>query len=246
MNDELLELEKRAIENASESLERIKKNVEEEMKQEKKDERYKLFNTDGKTFFDFRSDPQSRCEGFTLSYLDDGTVVMSGDYGTLCWKRNYHHAEDKEFDRDYGFPNKETNIGYFAEKVCQFGIRQEIKDWDEERAKKEAEEQLFSDFSITKEEADNWSNALFHKEEILTGDKEKKNKVLDFLDGVSFNSEEDMNSKLRDLDNDLGWGYDLWEYNFGEDYTYHFKFIFEVLQSISEQVWKAVKEKKDV
>jgi hypothetical protein len=44
---------------------------------------YNLFNTDGKTFFDFRSDPESRCEGFTLSFLDDGTVVMSGDYGCL-------------------------------------------------------------------------------------------------------------------------------------------------------------------
>lgn len=90
---------------------------------------YKLFNTDGKTFFDFRSDPNSRCEGFTISYLDDGTVVMSGDYGTLCWKRNYHHSSG-EFYRDYGFPNKESNIGYFEEKVCQFGVTQLIREFD--------------------------------------------------------------------------------------------------------------------
>lgn len=87
---------------------------------------YKLFNTDGKTFFDFRSDPTSRCEGFTVSYLDDGTVVMSGDYGTLCWKREYNGR------KDYGFPNKETNIGYFAEKICQWGVKQEIKEFDKE------------------------------------------------------------------------------------------------------------------
>src|SRR3990167_8728296 len=88
--------------------------------------KYKLFNTDGKTFFDFRSNPQSRCEGFTLTYCDDGTVVMSGDYGTLCWKREYNGR------KDYGFPNKETGISYFAEKVCQFGIPQKIREYHKE------------------------------------------------------------------------------------------------------------------
>jgi len=87
---------------------------------------YKLHNTDGKTFFDFRSDPESRCEGFTISYLDDGTVVMSGDYGTLCWKREYNGR------KDYGFPNEETNIGYFEEKVCQWGVKQEIREFNKD------------------------------------------------------------------------------------------------------------------
>ena len=100
---------------------------------------YKLINTDRKTFFDFRSNPNSRCEGFTVSYLDDGTVVMSGDYGCLCWKRNYHHSTG-EFVRDYGFPNKETGINYFVEKINQFGIPQKIKEWNKEEAIKMFEE----------------------------------------------------------------------------------------------------------
>jgi len=89
--------------------------------------KYKLFNTDGKTFFEFRSNPKSICEGFTVSYLDDGTVCMSGDYGTLCWKR-YEHGERY----DYAFPSKETNISYFAEKVCQWGVKQQIEEFDKE------------------------------------------------------------------------------------------------------------------
>lgn len=85
---------------------------------------YKLFNTDGKTFFDFRSNPDSRCEGFTVSYLDDGTTVMSGDYGTLCWNRYNKN--------DYGFPSKETGISYFAEKVCNWGVKQVIEEYNKE------------------------------------------------------------------------------------------------------------------
>ncbi len=87
---------------------------------------YKLFNTDGKTFFDFRSNPNSRMEAFTVSYLDDGTVVMSGDYGCLCWKRY-------QSEKDYGFPGKETGIGYFAEKVCDFGVEQKITEFNKQR-----------------------------------------------------------------------------------------------------------------
>jgi hypothetical protein len=101
---------------------------------------YKLFNTDGKTFFDFRSRPDSRCEGFTITYCDDGTVVMSGDYGTLCWKRNYHHEGDKTFHYDYGFPNKETGINYFEEKVCQFGVQQKVREFNKEHFIKKLKE----------------------------------------------------------------------------------------------------------
>lgn len=168
---------------------------------------YKLHNTDGKTFFDFRSNPESRCEGFTISYLDDGTVVMSGDYGTLCWKRNYHHATG-DFDRDYGFPNKETNIDYFAEKICQFGIKQEIETWDKEEAIKT----LKKDFK---------------------DDKERLDKILKELEYLDENDKPEFMKVLSDEEIDEYW-------NIGEGYNYHFKFIFGVLKSISEQVLGAV------
>jgi hypothetical protein len=85
---------------------------------------YKLHNTDGETFFEFRSNPNSRTEAFTVSYLDDGTSVMSGDYGTLCWRRGQ--------EKDYGFPSNETNISYFAEKISQWGIQQKIEEFSKE------------------------------------------------------------------------------------------------------------------
>lgn len=106
--------------------------------------KYILHNTDGKTFFDFRSDPESRCEGFTISYLDDGTVCMSGDYGTLCWKREYNGR------KDYGFPNEETGIGYFEEKVCQWGVKQEIREFNKEFFMKNLKE-YYGDHSNWKE-----------------------------------------------------------------------------------------------
>ncbi len=215
---------------------------------------YKLFNTDGKTFFDFRSNPESRCEAFTLSFLDDGTVVMSGDYGTLCWKRNYHHEGDKDFNRDYGFPNKDTNIGYFAEKVCQFGIPQQIEEWDNDEAKKECEESLLKDYEISKEEADNWfskgidafkTEEEIEDDEVDTTEQIRKDKIMKFLDGLDFEDEYDMHRQLQQLEDNLGDCCDFWEVSFGKGYSHHFKFMFEILKSVSEQVLEAVREKKN-
>ncbi len=187
---------------------------------------YKLFNTDGKTFFDFRSDPKSRCEGFTLSFLDDGTVVMSGDYGTLCWKRNYHHERDKEFHRDYGFPGKneteETNIGYFAEKVCQFCVEQKIEEWNKEKA--------IADFKDGM------------KDVLKNGSKEEKEKLNDAIEQMEW-LEEWEDQKFNEIVNDLD-DYDLWESRLGIRYTDDFKFRFNILKSVSGQIWDAVNKEK--
>jgi len=174
---------------------------------------FKLHNTDGKTFFDFRSDAESRCEGFTLTFCDDGTVVMSGDYGTLCWKRNYHHAEDKEFSRDYGFPN---DIGYFAEKVCQFGVEQKIKEFNLEKAK-----ELFKE----------------RYEEMLK-DEEDKKKYQEALQEMDWLEEYD-EVKFRDIVSEVDC--DSWEYDW-LTYTYHFNFMFEALKSVSKQILEAVRK----
>jgi len=179
---------------------------------------YKLFNTDGKTFFDFRSDPTSRCEGFTLTFCDDGTVVMSGDYGALCWKRNYHHEGDKEFYRDYGFPNKETGISYFAEKVCQFGIEQKIKVWNKEEAIKEVEYYIDKN---NKEDVEKFENLKQDMEFV------EDNEQHEFWKSINENFD------------------DCELLSCGEVYSDDFKFIFEILKSISDQVLEAVnKEEK--
>lgn len=180
---------------------------------------YKLHNTDRKTFFDFRSEPNSRCEGFTLTFCDDGTVVMSGDYGTLCWKRNYHHAESKDFQRDYGFPNNDTGIGYFAEKVCQFGVEQKIKEFNLEKVK-----ELFKE----------------RYKEMLNDEQDKK-KYQEALQEIDWLEEYD-EVKFRDIVSEIDG--DSWEYEW-LTYTYHFNFMFEILKSVSEQILEEInKEKK--
>ena len=144
---------------------------------------YKLHNTDGKTFFDFRSNPDSRCEGFTLTYCDDGTVVMSGDYGTLCWKR----------------------------------VPQKIEECNKEKAIEDLKEQAES---CEFEEDEKYKEAL---EEI------------EWL-------EEYQDQKFWEIINEHLDGYDLWECKLGIRYTDQFKWNFERLKSISEQVLKAVNE----
>lgn len=181
--------------------------------------KYKLFNTDGKTFFDFRSNPDSRCEAFTVSYLDDGTVVMSGDYGTLCWKRNYHRAEEKDFRRDYGFPNKDTNIGYFDEKVCQFGVNQKVRAWTKEKAEKDLKE-------FIKEDKDSEYAKKF--KDYLKNDF----RFVENFEEVKFYQD------IQEIYCDVG------EYEMGTDYTEQFKFMFQLLKGVSKQILKAV-EKND-
>jgi hypothetical protein len=179
---------------------------------------FKLFNTDGKTFFDFRSDPESRCEAFTVSYLDDGTVVMSGDYGTLCWKRNYHHAGKEEFNRDYGFPNKETGIDYFEEKVCQFGVEQKIREFNKEKAVELFEERY---------------------KQYKDDEKEKYEQALEEMRWIEEFDEVKFYEIVREFDSDF------WEYKW-QSYTSQFVFMFECLKSVSDKIWSAVTTKKEL
>lgn len=190
----------------------------------------------GDNWIHFRSNMESACEAFTVIFSPDGTVCMTGDYGTLCWKRNYPFTSSNK-NLDYGFPGEETNIDYFAEKVCQFGIEQKIKDWEEDRAKKEVEKELLDMFDISKEEADSYFN---HE---ITELSDEKFKVMEFLDGCLFRSQSDMYSKLEDLERDTDRNFDFWEYRFGEDYTAQFKFMFECLQSVSDIICNEFKNK---
>jgi len=191
---------------------------------------YKLFNTDGKTFFDFRSDPESRCEGFTVTFCDDGTVVMSGDYGTLCWKREH---SGKRYD--YGFPDIKTGIRYFDEKVCQWGVKQVTEEWDSVQAEKDIKEYLSGQYDILKTKDEDLD------EEDLT----KKKALVSFIEDMCFDSEPEMYKALSDLDTDLEDNNDFWEGKYGIKFNAQFEFMFKILQSVSEQIINAVKDNKD-
>lgn len=172
---------------------------------------YKLFNTDGKTFFDFRSNPGSRCEGFTVSYLDDGTVVMSGDYGTLCWKR-YGNSPD------YGFPGEGTGMRYFEEKVCQWGVKQKVKEFNMEHAIEQLEEYTDKD---NEEEVKRMESV---KDDLRFSEDWEEHK---FWEAISEHYDD---HELCDI---------------GERYTSQFKSMFNKLCSVSDKITDAV-EKHDV
>lgn len=108
----------------------------------------------------------SKDGSFTVSYLSDGTCVLSGDYGTLTWKR---HIGENQID--YGFPSDESSSRYFAEKVWQFGIKQIIEEFDIEEAWDVLEEYYidYSDYSdedlkLLKKEYSKWGEELTKEE----------------------------------------------------------------------------------
>jgi len=214
---------------------------------------FKLHNTDGKTFFDFRSNPESRCEGFTVSYLDDGTVVMSGDYGCLCWKRNYHH-EKGDFQRDYGFPNDTTNIGYFEEKVQQFGIKQVVKEWDYEQAKAEIEVEILKRYNIDNNDYECFADWKYYSlkeirnkciDEGMDEEDITKERVKYLLKEMRFDTKDGMYDDLQQFDSEMGSDYSC-ECNYGEGYVHQFEFMFKCLQSVSQQILDVVNNPQEI
>ena len=95
---------------------------------------FKLFkNAQDLSWFHFRKNFGSLLESFTISYLFDGTVAMTGDYGCLAWQRKWFPKPPDT--PDYGFPYNGTGIGYFGEKVCRANGEQVIRTWSLEKAK---------------------------------------------------------------------------------------------------------------
>jgi len=168
-------------------------------------------------WFHFRRNLDSLCESFTISYLSDGTCVMSGDYGTLTWKRN-SFTQGREGKHDFGFPGKDDNISYFAEKVCNFGIRQQIEGFNSELAWEQLEEHYleYCDYSQTK------FNELKEKHKYDWGEEKTQEEFYTFLH--------------NDLQMD-----DLEDY--GIEYNKAFRFRFELLQEVSKIILDEVKDK---
>ena len=99
-------------------------------------DKYKL-HSHGPNWFHFRKDLDSAMESFSVTYCHDGTVCMTGDYGCLCWQRGFFPEKP-----DYGFPNKLSGIGYFAEKVVRAEQDQKIKTWKKDLAIREINESI--------------------------------------------------------------------------------------------------------
>jgi hypothetical protein len=165
----------------------------------------------GENWIHFRSDMESACEAFTVIHSPDGTVCMTGDYGTLSWRRHWPMtSSDKNLD--YGFPGQDTSISYFEEKVCQFGIKQEIREWNKQKA-----------IEMFKER---------YKEHLEENAYEEALQEFEWLEEYD---ETKFYETLRTLD------CDCFEYEW-RVYTSQFLWMFECLKSVSDTIWKELRK----
>lgn len=172
----------------------------------------------GENWYHFRRDPNSGIESFTISYIHDGTVCMTGDYGCLCWQRQFFPKK-----LDYGFPNNKTWIGYFAEKIVRAEDSQKIRTWKLELAIEEIKESL--------EE--------YRYEKNVDGIKALEC----VLNQITYNEEEGDYGYIQMLEvfNDLEYQIESEDfYTYGRCYTDDFIRRFEMAKSVSDQILEAV------
>jgi len=177
---------------------------------------FKLHSS-GENWFHFRLNQDSAMESFTITYCHDGTVVMHGDYGSLAWQREV-------FPKlcPYGFPNKKTFIGYFAEKVVRAESDQKIRTWKKEDAISEIKEKI----KEYQEEGDDLG---------VAGLKEILDELDYFEDGDYgyIQMLEAFNSKGGLIESETFT-------TFGRCYTEAFERKFEKLVSVSDQILDAI------
>ena len=172
----------------------------------------------GDNWFHFRRKMDSAMESFSVTYCHDGTICMTGDYGCLSWQREFFPER-----LDYGFPNKNIHISYFAQKVVRSEQDQKIHTWKKELAIEEIKKAING----------------YKKEEYLKG-VDVLLKVLNRLDcfedgDYGYHQMLEAFSDINDcLDSD-----DF--YHFGRDYTDSFKGKFEKLQSVSHIIMENMK-----
>lgn len=182
---------------------------------------YKL-HSQGDNWFHFRPARymDSIARSFSVTFCHDGTVCMTGDMGCLIWRREYFGSNRT----DYGFPNEETGIDYFAEKISRGDSEQKIKEWDCDRAENEI------NIAIVE-----WREGA---------SKEQIKELINVRDRVgSFEPDDqgfyqmvDELLSISDLDSEL-------LEDFGMDYSKSFKMKFELLKSVSDLILDAVNNK---
>ncbi len=161
-----------------------------------------------------QSEKGSGCNSFTVSYLHDGTCVMSGDYGVLTWKRACRFQQC-----DIGFPSPGTDTRYFAEKVYICEDKQNIYAFDKDEAIMDIRKELKSmEVSSSKIRA-----AIEEIEDFSTDD------MTSWIDGVR---------KVTEILNEHFGHRDWWESNYGRVYSDNFKFRMACLMQVSELLRK--------
>lgn len=200
-------------------------------------EKYRL-HSKGDNWWHFRSDPKSVCEAFTVTVIEDGTVVMTGDYGVVSFKRESFGM--KVNDHPY-WPNDKTDIGYFSEKVGIAESRLKIREWDQELAINEIKEDFEESFEIKVEDYAQVNEYESYDEHVdhmcdaeLEPFSEEKFNVIKFVMYESFETEEEMYRKVSEIN------YDALEASYGTKYTSRFLLQFELFK-----VWTAQRMNED-
>ncbi|MDD2260615.1 MAG: hypothetical protein PHO87_06440 [Acholeplasmataceae bacterium] len=165
-------------------------------------------------YFREKSMPDTDIEGFTITYINHGYTVLTGDMGCLVWQR-YHNQ-----DFDYGFPNKNTGIEYFAEKVTR-AEGQRTLTWTHDKAVEDVKRYI-EEFK----EEDSDDECITKLEEMLECETWVDHPVI---------GQHQMFEDLSDVPD-----FDVCECGFGEDWDYHFKRKFEMVKSVSELILNEV------
>jgi hypothetical protein len=166
----------------------------------------------GESFF-FRDIHRTETDlyGFTVSYIRDGTALLSGDLGCLVWLRNHTVGRP-----DYGFPDRSTDIDLFAMRCHMASEIQQITEWTPCRAVNEIDSRIRAtpQFKYIPERVWVTLDEIKHIEHKNDAGKVEMYAILnEYLEGYP------------------------WEkYNFGEWYTKDFYGKFEMLKSVSDLV----------
>ena len=161
----------------------------------------------GPNWWHFRQkkEPDAISCSFTVTAVHDGTIILTGDMGTLAVRREYFPKDKNWF---FGFPDEKTSIHYFAEKVCMYPTVN-IQNWDYTRAVNEIKK-YFSDMDKDAKQGLDLDALI----------------VLDETFSQIFEDRKEMYEWLEDKFPGGSWH----ELDFGIDYKDHFKLMFELFK----------------
>ncbi len=171
-------------------------------------------HSQGETWWHFRK-MDSLPFSFTVTLIQDGTVVLSGDIGTLAFRRTYSPLSR---DALIGFPSKDDHPGYFAQKVVATDNQNGwVREWAHDHALEDLKADLLERY--------------MDSPEALT-------KMVDLIEEGLF----DTFPELIDLLEDTFPSGDWYEWNFGWDWHPQFLWQFAALKFWSNTVTAARKE----
>ena len=177
----------------------------------------------GENWFHFRVNLGSMIESFSITYCHDGTICMTGDYGCLCWRRNYDFLPK---GADYGFPAEGVYINYFAEKVVRAEESQRIKTWKRELAISQILE------SIEEYRCEGNDMAVEELESIC--------EKIDYFEDGDYGYIQ----MLEMFDQNVYCVNSEFFCEIGQTYTNMFRIQFDMIQSVSHLILEAIREDK--